>query len=29
MLNLFWMALVGAGAFTLAPGRVMHAAVFG
>lgn len=29
MTNLFLLALVGAGAFTLLPGRVMHAVVFG
>ncbi|GFE49051.1 membrane protein [Roseobacter cerasinus] len=29
MRELFWIALVGAGAFTLLPGRVMHQVVFG
>lgn len=28
MRQLFWIALVGAGAFTLLPGRVMHQVVF-
>ena len=29
MLSMFWLALVGAGLFTLAPGRIMHQVVFG
>jgi uncharacterized membrane protein len=29
MLSVFWLALVGAGLFTLLPGRAMHAVVFG
>ncbi|WP_299677788.1 DUF2306 domain-containing protein [uncultured Roseobacter sp.] len=29
MRQIFWIALVGAGAFTLLPGRVMHQVVFG
>jgi uncharacterized membrane protein len=29
MLALFWFALVGAGAFTLLPGRIMHRVVTG
>ncbi|WP_444780025.1 DUF2306 domain-containing protein [Salinarimonas sp. NSM] len=29
MLMLFWFALVVTGAFTLLPGRIMHAVVFG
>ncbi len=27
--NLFWGAVVGAGLFTLLPGRIMHAVFFG
>jgi uncharacterized membrane protein len=29
MLSLFWLALVGAGLFTLLPGRIMGQMVFG
>jgi uncharacterized membrane protein len=29
MQSLFWLALIGAGLFTLWPGRIMHAVVFG
>ena len=29
MLSMFWLALIGAGVFTLAPGRIMHQVVFG
>jgi uncharacterized membrane protein len=29
MMKLFWLALIGAGAFTLVPGRLLHQVVFG
>ncbi len=29
MREIFWIALIGAGAFTLLPGRVMHQVIFG
>lgn len=29
MIKLYLLALVGAGIFTLLPGRIMHAVVFG
>ena len=29
MRSIFWLALVGAGLFTLLPGRIMHQVVFG
>ena len=29
MRNIFWIALVGAGLFTLLPGRIMHQVLFG
>ena len=29
MMKLFWLALIGAGAFTLVPGRLLHQVLFG